>query len=51
MSRKTFAIQWMTFNGHWRTTPGPIYPTRAAANKALALLGLAGNPAYRVVEG
>ncbi len=43
-----FVIEWMTFNGSWRVTPGPLYPTRAAALKSLRKLGLTGNPAYRV---
>jgi hypothetical protein len=47
---KTFAINWMTFNGNWRATPGPLYPSRAAAMASLRKLGLAANPAYRVVE-
>lgn len=47
---KTFAIQWMNFNGTWRNTPGPVYSSRQAANKALKLLGLSGSPAYRIVE-
>jgi len=47
---KSFAINWMTFGGNWRATPGPIYPSRKAAEKALRQLGLAGNPSYKVVE-
>ena len=47
---KTFAIQWMNLNGHWKTTPGPIYPSRAAALKTIKLLGLEGNPAYRIQQ-
>jgi len=46
--RKSFKIEWMTFNGNWRATPGS-YASRKAANAALKLLGLTGNPAYRVV--
>jgi hypothetical protein len=46
-----FVIEWMTFNGSWRVTPGPVYASRKAAVAALRLLGLTGNPAYRVVEG
>ena len=49
-SAKTFAIHWMTFGGNWRATPGPLYPTAAAAKATLRKLGLTGNPAYRVVE-
>jgi hypothetical protein len=45
---KTFGIQWMTFGGNWRATPGPIYPSMKAAKAALKMLGLTGNPAYRV---
>ena len=47
---KSFAINWMNLNGNWRATPGPIYPSKAAAIKAMKQLGLYGNPAYKVVE-
>lgn len=48
-SSKTFGSSWMTFGGCWRVTPGPLYPSRAAAKASLKLLGLADNPAYRIV--
>ncbi len=47
---KTFAIHWMTLGGNWRATPGPLYPSRAAAMASMRKLGLVGNPAYKVVE-
>jgi len=47
---KTFAIEWMNFNGAWYVTPGSLYPTRKAANDVLRVLGLTNNPAYRVIE-
>ena len=47
---KSFAIYWLNHNGSWRLTPGPLYPTRKAADRALDMLGLKGSPAYRVKE-
>jgi len=47
---KSYGILWLTFGGNWRATPGPLYPSEAAATKALRQLGLVGNPAYKVAE-
>lgn len=42
-----FTIQWMNFNGVWRNTD-VLYASKRSANEAIKLLGLVGNPAYRV---